>query len=123
MYHYTEYKKELKTMREEVLESSPAPPDGLPKGSGNSDPTADKAIQLSTSIGFETMERTIASIDRALELLSERHKSIFEMVYIQKRRDRYSMSDELYISYDTFNRNKNELVIAVGRELGAVKSF
>ena len=33
------------------------------------------------------------------------------------------MSDELFISYDTLNRNKNELVETVGKEIGVIKAF
>lgn len=123
MYHYNEYKRNIETVREEIIESSPLPPDGQPRGGINSDPTQRKALKLSMSVGYAVMEKTISAIDNALSMLTERHNRIFEMVYIKKRKDRYSMSDELFISYDTFNRNKNELVEMVGRELGVIKEF
>ena len=56
-------------------------------------------------------------------MITDRHRKIFEIIYIRKRKDRYSMSDDLYISYDTLNRNKNEIVVMVGRELGVIKEF
>ena len=37
---------ELLERREEILNSSPKPADGMPRGSGVSDPTADKATRL-----------------------------------------------------------------------------
>lgn len=123
MYHYTEYKKEIANAREEILEGSPAPSDGQPRGSGTGNPTERKALKLSMSIGYAAMEKTVNAIDSALSMLTERHRKIFEMIYIRKRKDRYSMSDDLYISYDTLNRNKNEIVVMVGRELGVIKEF
>ena len=38
----------------------------------------------------------VKAVDKAMELLTDRHKRIFEMVYIHNRRDRYNMSDELH---------------------------
>lgn len=123
MYHYTDYKKEIQNMREEILEGSPSPSDGQPKGTTTGNPTENKALKLSMSVGYSAMEKTVKGIDNALSLLSERHRKIFDMIYIKRRKDRYSMSDELFISYDTLNRNKNELVEAVGKELGVIKDF
>lgn len=123
LYHYEQYKKEIQLERERILDASPCPPDGQPKGNQVSNPTQDKAVKLLVSPSLAHMERTVASVDNALSVLSDRHKRIFEMVYVKKRRDRYRMSDDMYISYDTFNRNKNEIVCAVGRELGVVSGF
>ena len=123
MYHYREYKKELMEYEEEVLEGSPEPPDGMPKGNGTSNPTENKALKLVTPKGYREMEKTISSIDTALNLLSERHKKIFEMVYLRKRRDYYGISDDLHISFRTFQYAKKELILTVGRELGAIKKF
>lgn len=123
MYHYKDYKKEIQSMREEILEGSPSPSDGQPKGTTAGNPTENKAIKLSMSVGYAAMEKTVKGIDNALSLLSERHRKIFDMIYIKHRKDRYSMSDELFISYDTLNRNKNELVKTVGKEIGVIKAF
>lgn len=123
MRHYNEYKKEISNMREEIIESSPEPPDGQPHGNSIGNPTEHKAVKLSMSVSIASMERVIKSVDNALNRLTERHRRIFEMEYVKGRKDRYSMSDELFISYRTFAYAKNELVFAVGRELGVIKSF
>lgn len=123
LHHYSEYKNEIRAMREEILEGSPEPPDGQPRGNATSNPTESKAMKLSVSVGLISMEKVVRAVDTALELLTDRHKRIFEMMYINKRRDRYGMSDELHISYEMFNINRRELVISVGRELGVIKEF
>ena len=123
MRHYNEYKKEIKNIREEILEGSPEPPDGQPRSNRAGSPTENKAVKLSMSISLKSMEALVKAVDKTMELLTDRHKRIFEMVYIHNRRDRYNMSDELHVSYETFNNNKNEIVLAVGRELGAIKNI
>ena len=123
MRHYNEYKKEIKNIREEILEGSPEPPDGQPRSNRAGNPTENKAVKLSMSISLKSMEALVKAVDKTMELLTDRHKRIFEMVYIHNRRDRYNMSDELHVSYETFNNNKNEIVLAVGRELGAIKNI
>lgn len=123
MRHYNEYKKEIKNIREEILEGSPEPPDGMPNSNGTGNPTENKAVKLSMSVAIASMERVINAIDNALKRLTDRHRRIFEMAYVKGRKDRYSMSDELFISYRTFAYAKNELVLAVGQELGVIKNF
>ena len=120
LYHYEQYKKDIQREREQILESSP-PLDGI-KGSGWGSPTEGKAMALSTSAGLRAMEKTVEAIEEVLSRLTERHRRIFEMVYVKGRTDRYGISNELFISYETFNHNKRELIYAVGRRLGVIKT-
>lgn len=122
MYHYIEYKKEIANIREEILEGSPEPPDGQPKGSGTSNPTENKALKLITPKGYSEMEKTISSIDTALSLLSERQKEIFKLQYVNQENVN-AICRKLYISYETFNRDRRKVVEKVGLELGAIKKF
>ena len=53
--------KDLLRRREQILYSSPAPPDGMPGGSGTSDPTFSKAAVLVTlESKIESIEQTIS---------------------------------------------------------------
>lgn len=122
MYHYREYQKELREYEEEILEGSPEPPDGQPKGSGTSNPTENKALKLITPKGYSEMEKTISSIDTALSLLSERQKEIFKLKYVNQENVN-AICRKLYISYETFNRDRRKVVEKVGLELGAIKNF
>lgn len=123
MYHYDEYKKEIEQKKEEILEGSPAPPDGMPKGNATGNPTERKAMKLSMSVGFAAMEKTVKGIDKALSLLKDEHLKLFIQMYRKGRRDKYKMCDEIHISYRTFQRLRAELVTTVGRELGVLKEF
>ena len=49
--------------REQILIESPAPPDGMPRASGTSDPTFSKASVLATvNTKIEAIEQTISSL-------------------------------------------------------------
>ena len=43
---YYDNLRELELLREEILEGSPGPADGMPRGNTTSNPTADKAMRL-----------------------------------------------------------------------------
>ena len=46
MSRYLLYKKEIEVERERILNMSPLPPDGMPRGNSVSNPTESKAIKL-----------------------------------------------------------------------------
>ena len=59
LYIVKDYKNLLK-QREQILYGAPAPPDGMPKGNGTSDPTFSKAAVLVTiSAKLTAIEQTI----------------------------------------------------------------
>jgi RinA family phage transcriptional activator len=118
LYHYSEYKKNIENMRESILESSPEPPDGMPKGNNLGNPTESKALKLITVPSMLKMEQIINVVEKVLQNSTEIHRQIFKMKYVKCRRDIYKMCDELHVSYETFNRRKNELISHVAEELG-----
>lgn len=58
----------LKEMREEILYSSPPPPDGQPGCRGESDSTADKAIQIAD------VSRECEAIEQAMICIPEEYR-------------------------------------------------
>lgn len=122
MSRYKQYKKEIELERERIIDGSSAVPDGMPKGTALGNPTEKKAIRLVDSLAIISMERTILAVEKMLQSVSFIHKKIFEMYYIQFRRDQYRMCDELHISIATFRRYKTAMVFMVGRELGIIKN-
>lgn len=120
LYHYEQYKKDIETERELILESSPSPPDGQPRGTSLSNVTEDKALRLTGSVSIAKMERTIRAIDRTLLHLTDTHRQLFNKFYARQRKDRYKMCDELGIAEATFTRYKFQLIEATGIELGII---
>lgn len=121
MSRYEQYKEDIATERELILESSPGPADGMPKGYELSNPTADKAGKLLDSVAILAMEKSIRAVDKTLNCLSLTHKRIFTQYYVNGRRDYYAICDELHISYETFRRYKKTMILMVGKELGVLK--
>ena len=121
LYHYEQYKKEIKIERDNIIESSPSF-DGQPKGHDVGSPTESKGIKLLTSKGLRGMENVVDAVDTMKKRLTETHYKLFVACYVQKRRDRYSLCDELGISEATFTRYKRQVIEFIGLELGVIKS-
>jgi len=121
LFHYEQYKREIQIERDGIIEGSPSF-DGQPKGSNVGNPTESKGIELLTSKALRGMESVVVAVDAMKKLLTETHYKLFVACYIQKRRDRYSLCDELGISEATFTRYKRQIVEFVGFELGVIKS-
>lgn len=121
LYHYEQYKKEIQIGRDDIIEGSPSF-DGQPKGNNIGNPTERKGLELLTSKALRGMESVVVAVDAMKKLLTETHYKLFVACYIQKRRDRYSLCDELGISEATFTRYKRQVVEFIGLELGVIKS-
>ena len=123
MYHYNEYKQELQLAREEILESSPPPPDGLPKGNMTGNPTESKAIRLNEDKSINSMQEVVNAIEVSLKMLAEGHQRLFEEVYCNGRKGVYSICKTLGVAERTYWKYKNELVVMVAAEMGKIKKF
>lgn len=118
MSRYLLYKKEIEVERERILNMSPLPPDGMPRGNSISNPTESKAIKLIESTAILFMERVVFAIDRVLERCDDSRRQIFKMCYIQGHTDWFRMCDDMNISIETFRRYKRDLIESVAGEMG-----
>ena len=118
LYNYDITKKELERCREEILESSPAPPE-VKVQSGLGDPTAKKAEELSTSTYIARAEQTINAIERSLNMLTDLHRMLFKLKY-QDCLPWQEVTIELEISDRTYFRIRRELVVMVAQQLGLI---
>ena len=121
LYNYERYKKELELERQAILDSSPLPPDGQPKGTALSNPTEKKAIALWSNIGIVALQRSINAVEQTIKELDQTHKDVFEQIYINGRRDVYKLCDELCISEPTLRRKKSNIVMLTGKNLGIIR--
>lgn len=76
---------EYERRREYILDASPAPPDGLPRGNETSNPTLQKSEQL-TSFCMLEMERKINAFHKAWGLLENNQRIIIEERYWKGKR-------------------------------------
>ena len=120
LQHYQENKKKLEELRSDIIEASPEPSDGQPKGQGGtSNPTEGKTVKLMSSISILTLEKTIKAIDTVKDKLNEDYKKFFEFNYI-KQAGIVRTCNEIPISERTYYNMKEKIVIAVGQELGLI---
>ena len=98
LYNYDITKKELERCREEILESSPAPPE-VNVQSGLGDPTAKKAEKLLTTTYIARAEQTIKAIEKSLDMLTDVHRRLFKLKYDPSlaRRNELEISDGHFI--------------------------
>ncbi len=121
--NYKQTKKELELMREEVImgrkhSETPAERHRI------SDPTAAKAIQLTTSTALIETERRIAAIEYALEVLEKTEDpsklKLIEYLYLNPT-PRYSdvqIRQKVHIGTTTFYKWRNEFVWLIANRLG-----
>lgn len=121
LYNYEQYKKEIEIERNCIIESSPCL-DGQPRGYAVGSPTESKCIKLLTSKALRSMQNVVTAVENMKKRLTETHYKLFLACYVQKRRDRYSLCDELGIAEATFTRYKHQVVEFIGLELGVIKS-
>ena len=115
LYNYDETKRELARYREDVLEGTHFTEVSVRSNPGN--PTAQKAIKLTSSAFVVQAEKVISAIDRSLNILGDRHKELFKYKY-QKGLPWQEVVLEMDISDRTYFRLRRELVMTVGQQLG-----
>lgn len=119
--NYKFYEKNIENIRNDILDSSPPPTDGQPKGNKMSNPTVDKVIKLNTPMAIHKMEQNKKCIERALEKLDIDHKDFFEANYIKTNgNEKFKVCNELPVSERTYYRMKNRIIEYVGREMGLI---
>ena len=119
LYQYWDNKKELEEMQKDIIESSPEPPDGQPKGNSTSNPTEQKAIKLRTTRSILAMERRLKYIENAVARLNEEEKRIFEIIF--KERHNQKMAETYkYISSDSYYNVYRKIIYYTAIEFGEI---
>lgn len=118
LQHYEENKEKLKEMRADIIEASPEPADGQPKGQGGTGkPTERKTVKLMTTIALIQLEKTITAIENVKDRLNDDYKKFFEFNYI-KQAGIVKTCNEIPIGERTYYNMRDKIVYAVGQEMG-----
>lgn len=115
--NYKTYESKIEEIRKNIIDSSPPPADGQPKGNKISNPTLNKVIELSTPIAISRMEFNKQCIDRALKKLDQVHNKFFERNYINEE-SIVKICNEMPIGERTYYRLKGKIIEYVAREMG-----
>jgi RinA family phage transcriptional activator len=108
---------------DDILDSSPAPPDGMPRGSEVSNPTLNKVIKrekLLTCRRTNQMHRTTYAISRVLIQLPSEKTKLIELKYWQHPRQYtdIGIAIQLHIDRRTLYRWLDEIIELIALELG-----
>ena len=120
LYAYHENLREIELRREEIMEGSPGPPDGMPRGNSTSNPTESKAMKLMTSRAVFCVERRLEAIKKVLDFYNGDlvMKKMIELNYFKRELTPIGIMKELHISRRTFYRRRRELLEKLAYELG-----
>lgn len=119
LYQYWDNKRELEEMQQDIIDSSPEPPDGQPKGNNTSNTTEQKAIKLRTSRTILILTRRLEYIEKAIKRLNEDEKKVFEIIF--KERHNQKMAETYkYISSDTYYNVYRKIIYYTAVEFGEI---
>ena len=118
--HYDENTKKIDEIRANIIEASPEPSDGQPKGQGGTrNPTERKGIKLVSSTSLLKLESTNNAIKKVYMQLNQNYKKFFDWNYI-KQVGIVRTCQEVHISEATYYRWRDKIVYAVGEEMGII---
>ena len=120
LYAYHDNLKEIELRREEIMEGSPGPPDGMPRGNSTSNPTESKAMRLMSSRSILCVEKRLEAIKKVLDRYedNESMKRLIELRYFKREHTPFGIMKVLHISQKTFYRWRRELLEEIASELG-----
>lgn len=116
--HFYDNSDKLKEIREEILDGSPPPPDGQPKGNAAGNPTESKVIKMNTKY-ILTLERKLKNIENAKKLLNEEENQLFDIMYKDGLNARLARTYKC-ISEDSFYSAKRKIQYLTAIELGYI---
>lgn len=119
LYQYWDNQKELLELQQDILDESPNPPDGQPKGNKKTNPTEQKTIKLRTTRSILVIERKLRYIERAVKRLNKEEAEIFEIIF-KKRCNQKQAEVYEYISKDSYYNTYNKIIYYTAVEFGEI---
>jgi len=111
---------EIANLKEDLLNESPLPPDGMPRGSTKSDPTFQRTVKLITCRQLGYMCRVSEGIAAALDSLPPEKMALVKLKYWTKPQTLtdIGMSIKLNCHRNTFYLWRNEVCEEIAKQLG-----
>lgn len=122
LYQYWDNCKELEDLKQDIIDESPLPPDGQPKGNGTGNPTERKTIKISERMSTRrilTTEKKIKGIERAMQRLTPEEKEVVEMIFKKGQSQIYTQMNN-HISKDTYYNAINKMIYITAIEFGEI---
>lgn len=96
----------MKAEYDSLVEESPSPPDGMPRGSVTSDPTGNKAVRL------EELGRKIRAVEAGRDIVPEEYRKgiwnniVYRLPY-----------DTRYTSYRTYRYHRKKMLMTIAKRM------
>ena len=122
---YPRTKAELEELRDNLLNESPAPPDGMPRGSGEtSDPTLKMATRLMTDKRIRQLQLTIDAVEYVITELDPERLKMIKLKYWQRPRQLTDagIAMELHVTERTIRRWCLKICRAIACEMGLLSA-
>ena len=118
LYHYWDNVKLLEELKEEIMDSSPAPADGLPRGNQRGKPTESKVMRLNSRAILVTANK-IMQIENVIKLLNDDEKEIFNIIF-KERMTNVQAYVKKHISKELYYNVRCKIVWLVAFEMGYI---
>ena len=122
LYQYWDNKKEYEELEGNIIDSSPPPADGQPKGNGTGNPTESKAIKIINKTSTRrllTIEYRIRAIERAFTMLVPDEMQVVELIFKEGKSQIYTEMNN-NITKDTYYNTMNKIIWLVANEFGEI---
>ena len=116
LYHYWDNVKMLEELKEEIIDASPAPPDGLPRGNLRGSPTESKVMKLNSRAILVTANK-IMQIENVIKMLTEEEKEVFKVIF-KDRLSHIQAYATKKITKDMYYQIRGKVVWLTAYELG-----
>lgn len=120
LYHYKEYKARIELEKRNILDSSSNLLSGMPRSNKIANEPLHKTIDMNESPAIVLLTHRVNVIENAIKRLSDTEKSLFDILYINGKKNVYNICAELLISERTFQRYKSNIIIETAMEMGLV---
>ena len=122
LYQYWDNCKDLEELKQDIIDESPLPADGQPKGNGTGKPTERKAIKISELMSTKrllTAEKKIRGIERAFTRLAKEEMEVVELIFKEGKSQIYTQMNN-GISKDTYYNTMNKIIYITAIEFGEI---
>ena len=118
LYHYWDNVKMLEELKEEIIDASPAPPDGLPRGNLRGSPTESKVMKLNSRAILVTANK-IMQIENVIKMLNDNEKELFKFIFKDRMNETEAQITKR-ISKDIYYETKRKIIWLTAFEMGYI---
>lgn len=122
LYQYWDNKKQYEEIEEEIIDESPGPADGQPKGNGTGKPTERKALKIiekTSTRRLLTIESRLRSIEAVFKRLIPEEMEVVELIFKEGKSQIYTEINN-NISKDTYYNTMNKVIYLTAKEFGEI---